>query len=212
MVTSQDSGPVHSAVAETEVRIGTHLVLRQWTKPYINAEHFAEYIWIVFRPHLANARKNLALVDEEVVLLMDNCGSHIAQKGIDLLTRARCRVVTFTPHTTNIFQVLDLTLFGVLKRQRRYQIPCQTEHRIINFMLKVYRGFRSTTINTNIWGAFRWISPLYVTIDGVQGVLFNKIIMIRNESFWELWQIDYLLENLSVQWRNAKFGWINKPG
>jgi hypothetical protein len=78
MVMSQDSKLVRSAVMETGLRIGTYLVLRQRIKPYINAEFFAEYIWIVFHPHLVNACKDPALANEEVLLWMDNCWSHVA--------------------------------------------------------------------------------------------------------------------------------------
>jgi hypothetical protein len=48
------------------------------------------------------------------MLLMDNRGPHGPQERPDLLRRARCRVVTFGPQTTNSFQVLHFTLFGGL--------------------------------------------------------------------------------------------------
>jgi hypothetical protein len=106
-----------------------------------------EYIRVVFLPHLANARRDSALAQEEAVLLMDHCGPHIAQAVLDLLTQAHCLVLHFAPHTTKIFQVLDLTLFGVLKRQCQYQITFETEHRTADFIFKVYKGFRSTIID-----------------------------------------------------------------
>jgi hypothetical protein len=38
---------------------------------------------------------------------------------IRIHTERSVRVITFAPHTTQIFQVLDLALFGVLKRRPR---------------------------------------------------------------------------------------------
>jgi hypothetical protein len=55
--------------------------------------------------------------EEDAVLFMDNCSPHLTPVVIDLLSNARVRIVTFAPHTTQIFQVLDLVLFGVLKRR-----------------------------------------------------------------------------------------------
>jgi hypothetical protein len=48
---------------------------------------------------------------------MDNRSFHVTDDVIRLLTEARERVITFAPHTTQIFQILDLKLFGVLKRR-----------------------------------------------------------------------------------------------
>jgi D-lyxose ketol-isomerase len=54
---------------------------------------------------------------------MDNCPSHVTDDIIALLTEARLRVTTFAQYTTQIFQVLDVTLFGVLKRRLGYELP-----------------------------------------------------------------------------------------
>jgi hypothetical protein len=48
---------------------------------------------------------------------MDNCSPHLTPVAVELLISARIRIITFAPHTTHIFQVLDLALFSVLKRR-----------------------------------------------------------------------------------------------
>jgi hypothetical protein len=59
---------------------------------------------------------------EEIgVLLMDNCAGHATDDVIHLLTEAPVRVITFAPHTTQIFQVFNVTVFGALKRRPRYE-------------------------------------------------------------------------------------------
>jgi hypothetical protein len=45
---------------------------------------------------------------------MDNSSAHVNDDVIRLLTGARVRVIAFAPSTTQIFQILDLALFGVL--------------------------------------------------------------------------------------------------
>jgi hypothetical protein len=130
-----------------------------------------DYIRRVFLSALPNLRQRADLTDEEVVLLMDSCRPHVTQEVLDFLTEACVRVVTFAPHTTNIFQILDLTLFGVFKRQRQYRLPFETENHTSNFLLNIYKDFLSTMIDTNIWTAFRGIGLSFDEIGGVQRLI-----------------------------------------
>jgi hypothetical protein len=78
--------------------------------------------------------------EETGVLLMNNCASHGADDVIGLLTEARVRVIIFAPHTTQIFQVLNVTLFDVLKRRPRYQSLFEDEKETVKFRMKVSGG------------------------------------------------------------------------
>jgi hypothetical protein len=98
------------------------------------------------------------LREEDAVPLMDNCSPHITPPVIELLSTARVRVIvaTFTPQpqTTQIFQVLDLLLFGVLKRRGPYQLPFEDDFRTAWLTQEMYYDFRRTMIQPNIWEAF----------------------------------------------------------
>jgi hypothetical protein len=48
---------------------------------------------------------------------MDNCSPHLSDDGVAVPTNARVRVITFTPNTTHVFQMLDVVLFGALKKR-----------------------------------------------------------------------------------------------
>jgi hypothetical protein len=69
---------------------------------------------------------------------------HVIDEIIGLLTEARVGVINFAPHTTQIFQVLDVTLFGVLKRRLGYKLPFAEEKQTVRFILKVYHDFKQT--------------------------------------------------------------------
>jgi hypothetical protein len=56
------------------------------------------------------------LSDAPAVLLMDNCSTHFGAETIRLLTDRNVKVITFPPHTSGIFQMLDLVFFGVFKQ------------------------------------------------------------------------------------------------
>jgi hypothetical protein len=102
---------------------------------------------MVFLPNLAELRTLDAFNEETGVLLMDNCLSHpischATDDIIGLLTDARVRGITVAPHTTQIFQVLDVTLFGVLKRRLGYELPFEDEKETVKSVMKVYHDFK----------------------------------------------------------------------
>jgi hypothetical protein len=88
--------------------------------------------------------------EETGVLLTDKCPGAVTDDVIGLLTGARVRVITFAPHTTQIFQVLDVTLFGVVKRRLGYKLPFEDEKETVRFIMKVYHDFKETMVEPNI--------------------------------------------------------------
>jgi hypothetical protein len=120
---------------------------------------------------------------------MDNCSPHLTSVVIDLLSEARVRIVTFAPDTTQIFQALDLSLFGVLKRRGQYQLPFGDDAGSAPFIKKIYRDFRSSMTDVNIWGAFRGIGLIYNIVDGIQRVSFDEIILRESGGFSQLWDM-----------------------
>ena len=211
VVTSQDSTAVRRDLQATGMQIGVHLRMEHRDKPYVNAQLFQNYVETVFLPHLQSACLRLGLPEEEAVLLMDNCSPHLTGRVLELLSAAHVRVVTFAPHTTQIFQVLDLSLFGVLKQREKYHLPFDEDSGTVHFISKVYHDFRSTMTDANIWGAFRGIGITYEMVNGVQRVSFSEMKLRESVGFRELWDIDFPLEGLSVRRQRSKFGWINRP-
>jgi hypothetical protein len=167
VVTSRDSAALRRALEATGMQIGKHLILKQRAKPYVNADLFENYVRTVFLPQLAITYIMQNVRNEEAVLLMDNCSPHLSPVVINLLSEARVRIVTFAPHTTQIFQALDLGLFGVLKRCGQYQLPFGVDAGSARFIKFIYRDFRSIMTDVNIWGAFRGIALIYNIVDGI---------------------------------------------
>jgi hypothetical protein len=129
--------------------------------------------------------------EEDAMLLMDNCSPSVTPMVIDLLSNARVPIVTFAPHATQIFQVLDLdfTLFGILKRRGQYQLPFADDTGTARFIKKAYHDFRSTMTHINIWGVFRGIGLIYNIVGAVQRVSFNEIMLRESNGFRELWEV-----------------------
>jgi hypothetical protein len=144
---------------------------------------------------------------------------HFTPAVIEFLSTGRLRVVVVTvapqPHTTQIFQVLDLTLFGVLKRRGQYQLPLEDDAGSARFIKKMHHDhdFRMTItmIESNIWGAFRGIGIKYSVVDGVQRVSLDEMTLRESESFKGLWDIDFPFGDLSPRRPSCKFSSTNEP-
>jgi hypothetical protein len=93
------------------------MILKKRDKPYMNAVLFHEYISTVLLSHIAKVRSNSGLEHEPAVLLMDKCSVRMHDDTLQELVAHRIKVVTFLPHTINIFQSLDLSLFDVFKKR-----------------------------------------------------------------------------------------------
>jgi hypothetical protein len=152
-----------------------------------------------------------AFAAEEAVLLKDNCLAPVTDDAIRLLTEARVRVITFAPYTTHIFQVFDLTLFGVLKRSPGYELPVESDNSTVNFIKKVYHDFRQTMVPSNVWGAFHALGLDYDTKREPSRLLFNEEKLRGSGGFRSLWPLDSPLDQLSDRRRAARFRWINGP-
>jgi hypothetical protein len=130
---------------------------------------------------------------------------------IRILTEAGVRVITFAPHTTQIFMVLDLTLFGVLKQRPRYELPFDDDDAMDRFIMKVYHDFGETMIRPNIWGAFRALELEFDVRSVPYRLLFDEMKLRESSGFQEPSSVDFPLDQLLSQRRSARFGWINKP-
>jgi hypothetical protein len=134
---------------------------------WLSYDLFENHIRTVFLSHLAMTRIIQNMLEEDAVPLTENHSAHLTPVVIDLLSNARVGIVTFAPHTTQIFQVLDLALFGVLKKRGQYQFPFRDVTESAHFIKKVYHDFRSTTTDINVWEAFRGFGLRYNIIDEV---------------------------------------------
>jgi hypothetical protein len=142
LVTSQDPPALQDDLKWHGIEFGRHLIIKESQKAYVNGKTFAEYVKSVFIPYVTKVRRERGIRVEEAVLLMDNYPNHITKEVIDMLTAARVRVVTFAPHTTHIFQLLELTLFGSFKRVAKYELPFTDVNSASRFIYRVYMDFK----------------------------------------------------------------------
>jgi hypothetical protein len=142
---------------------------------------------------------------------MDYYSAHVGDDVICILTEARVRVITFASHTTQTFQLLDFTLFGVLKRCPRYELPVDENHATVKVITEVYHDFAQTRVPSNIWRTFRAVVFEFDTRRWPSGLLFDVVKLKGSAGCHELLSVDFPLDQLSDRRRISRFGWINKP-
>jgi hypothetical protein len=78
----------------------------------------------------------------EAVFLMDNCSPHVSDGVISVFTNIQVQIIRFGPHTTYVFQMRDVVLFGALKKCATGVKILDEEQQAAVFLLKVYHDFK----------------------------------------------------------------------
>jgi hypothetical protein len=87
-------------------------------------------------------------------------------------------------------------LFGALKKHGIGLETLDEESRAAAFLLKVYRDFKQTMVEVNIWGVFAVIGFVH-DIDQIQYGLFSDEEKFRQgPGFVELWERNTPLDSL----------------
>jgi hypothetical protein len=149
-VTSQNSPTVQEHLKKQGVRFGRDFALEFSQKPYFNAGIFLAYVRTILLPYIDTYRGRAVLGQQIAVLLMAPCSADVSDDVIRTLGEARVRVITSAPPITEVFQVLDLTLCGVLKRCRTYELPFDENTATIKVITTVYHDFTQTMARPNV--------------------------------------------------------------
>jgi hypothetical protein len=122
---------------------------------------------------------------------MDDWSAHASDDVIQILTEARVRVITFAPHTTQVFQVLDLTLFGVLRQCPRYELPFDENNATVKVITKVYHDFRQTMARPNVWGTFCALEFDFDTRREPYELLFDEVKLRESAGLEKLCSVTF---------------------
>jgi hypothetical protein len=132
-------------VFDLGVRDGIDLKIEIAASPYVTQELFNTYIdEVVISVAVAN-RELAGCSGKPAILLRDNCSAHCCDDVLKKLARHGIHVITYPPHTSHIFQVLDVLLFGVLKRGKKYQRRDDSLHRDVDHVLRLFRAYEQAT-------------------------------------------------------------------
>jgi hypothetical protein len=110
---------------------------------HVSSEVFRASIETVFITYVENQRSLSGSLEAIGRLLYDKIGADHMIK-----------IISFSPRTSGIFQMPDLAIFGLMKRQRRQIRPNEKIHARVDQTRRVYESSRNVTTATTVCAAF----------------------------------------------------------
>lgn len=191
-------------------RIGDDVIFHYRNPPFINKELFNEYIVSVLIPYISSLREKEEYSQEPAVLLLDSCSAHIDDEILRILGENGIKAIAFPAHTTNIFQALDLVLFGIFKKKKETQKSTVDQNKQAFLSSKIINAYEETMTGSRIRSSFHRAGFTIDTSKNPHRLIFDENLLKDNPGFKELWDANIPIEMLSTRRRNHKFGWLNE--
>lgn len=122
---------------------------------FMNSDIFLKWLLDVFIPELQIRRKKYNY-EGMAILVMDGFGSHLNFDSLDVLTRENVKVVYMPPHSSHLLQALDVTLFGLFKKELQYNKLTFSEDKVFNTqVLNLFSTWQKTSTSNNIIQTFK---------------------------------------------------------
>jgi hypothetical protein len=150
MVSSQVNDSVIESLKTEGFGMEVDLILEPRQKPYLAAALFQQYVRTVLIPFINRVRTNDRLAGKPAILLMDNCSIHTRPEVLKMLREHDVKVMTFPPHTTQVSQALDLSLFGLLKKKLPYPLPLGNDDQVLAFIQKIFHSLKLAFVPDNL--------------------------------------------------------------
>jgi hypothetical protein len=210
VVFSQVNGKVIEKLKIEGFRTGLDMVLEPRQKAYFTATLFQQYVTSVLIPLIERLRTNPEFTGKSAILLRDNCSIHTKPEVLAALRDQNVKVISFPPHTTQIFQALDLCLFGVFKKKTQYKLPFANDNLTVNFIRRAFHTLKQTFVPDNVRSAFKLLGLDFNITQTPYTLLSREDMLGQSQGFQEIWEAYYPLNQLSKRRQEARYGWINQ--
>jgi hypothetical protein len=178
--------------------------------PYVTSEIFQRYIETVLIPAVEANRELPGCANKPAILFCDNCSAHMSDSVLQNLARHGVLVLTYPPHTSHIFQVLDVLLFGLIKRSKKYQMRDDGLSECVDHILRLFRGYEAAMGSTTIRAAWTQAGFEYENRNLTTYLNINEQKIRDSPDFREIWNFDYHEPQLSARRQSQRWGWINE--
>jgi hypothetical protein len=126
------------------------------------------------------------------------------------LTRCWILVIPYPPDASYIFQILDVLLFGISKKAKKYQRRNDTLRREVDHVLRLFRPYEQATASTTIRASWLKTGFDYETRDAATYLIVNGTKIRQGDAFREMWLSDYHPPRISKKRVSQRWGWINE--
>jgi hypothetical protein len=176
----------------------------------VNAEIFERYVDTVLIPAVEANRQLPGCGKKTAILFCDNCLAHMSNLMLKKLARHGVLVFTHLLHTSHIFQVLDVLLFGLAKNSKKYEICDDTLAIHVDHILRLFRVYEASMASTTIRAAWRQTEFEYENRNITMHLSINEEQIRESRNFRRIWMFDYHENQLSAGPEKQKWGWINE--
>jgi hypothetical protein len=98
---------------------------------------------------------------------MDNCSAHTSPAVIQLPSQHRLEAITLPPHTSGVFQMLDLVFFGGFKRVKKHLAKDPSRRVTEDQAVRMFKACKSagttSTVRTLV------LHPEFIYVRGADG-------------------------------------------
>jgi hypothetical protein len=190
--------------------MGVDMVLEHRQKTYVTATLFQQYVTSVPIPFIERLRTNPEFTGKSAILPMHNCSIHTRSEVLVTLRDHNVKVIIVPPQIIQIFQTLDLFLFGVFKRKMQYKLPFTNDNLTVNFVRNAFYALKQTFVPDHVRSVFKLLGLEFNITQTPYTLLFRENKLRRSQGFQEIWEGNCPLDQLSKRCREAQYGWINQ--
>jgi hypothetical protein len=194
---------------KTGIRRGKEVNIIVQKSSYMNEELFINYITTQFIPHVFILRLQHMRYNQRAILFMDNLRSHCSERILQELGRKNILAISFPPHTSHLFQMLDLPTFGLMKSKLKETHLLAKLHPSADHLVRTLQSLKHACISSSVRAAFQK-AGFDIVMEGEDPKLsFNSEKIQNSDDFKELWDIDYPESSLSARKKATKWGLLN---
>jgi hypothetical protein len=137
-------------IYEKGVRENIDLQIKIVDSPYVTRETFTEYARSILIPTVESYCLLPGCQNKPVILFCDNCASHCCDEVKRELAEHGILLITYLPHTSHIFQVLDTLLFGRLKAEKKRILRDMNLARDLDYVMRIFRAHELVTASLTV--------------------------------------------------------------
>jgi hypothetical protein len=187
--------------------IGIMMEIRE--PAYATAEIFRIYIETVFFSAIAANRKLPGCRNKRAISFCDNCACQYSEDILIEFAGQGVLVLSYPPNMSNLFQVLDLPLFGRLKLAKKYLPRNDQASASIDHIIRIFKAYETVTTSTMARSCWEKARFEYAKMGQAFHLLVNDRNFRESTDFLEVWRINYPVYDLLSRRREQKWGYLN---
>lgn len=140
------------------------IVTTNAARGYQTAETMKIWIRKVVGPYARDVRRELSDDEAKIYLIMDNCSTHSTKEVMTEFEKVgNISIIWLPPHASHFLQMLDSSVFGVMKNYYRHQRSNSdtSKRKLEAKILKASRAFAMSVYSLNVKKSFMAVGFVY---------------------------------------------------